>query len=288
MRFAFIRAEKAAFPIAAMCRLFGVTRQGYYAHANRPPSARVRSDAELCAVIRELFAEMREAYGSPRMLNELRRRGWRVGKQRVERCMRGMGLTPPAAPQRVRTTITDPAHPVAPNELARDFKATRPNERWVTDITYVWTDEGWVYLAVILDLFSRAVVGWALDTNVSTHLTLTALRAAIRRRRPEAGLLHHSDRGCQYTSMRYREELQRHGITVSMSRKGNCWDNAVAESFFGTLKNELVHRRRWSGRNELRNAVFEYIEVFYNRRRLHSSIGHKTPSEVEQEYAQAA
>ena len=159
MRFAFIRAEKAAFPIAAMCRLLGVTRQGYYAYAHRPPSARVRSDAELCAVIRELFAETREAYGSPRMLRELRRRGWRVGKQRVERCMRSMGLTPPAPPQRVRTTITDPAHPVAPNELARDFKATRPNERWVTDITYVWTDEGWVYLAVILDLFSRRVGG---------------------------------------------------------------------------------------------------------------------------------
>ena len=288
MRFAFIHAEKASFPIAAMCRLFDVTRQGYYAYATRPPSARVRSDAELCVLIREAFEETLQTYGSPRVLEELRRRGRQVGKRRVERCMRSMGLTPPSAPQRARTTLRDESHPVAPNELARDFTATRPNERWVTDITYVWTDEGWVYLAAILDLFSRAVVGWAVDTNLSTHLPLTALRAAVRRRRPEAGLLHHSDRGCQYTSARYREELAALGITVSMSRKGNCWDNAVAESFFGTLKTELVHRRRWSGRIELRNAVFEYIEVFYNRRRLHSAIGYKTPHEAEQEYARAA
>ncbi len=288
MKFAFIHAEKAYFPIAAMCRLLGVTRQGYYAYVSRSPSARVRSDAELCVLIREEFDKTRQTYGSPRVLEELRRRGMRVGKRRVERCMRSMGLTPASAPQRAKTTMRDESHPVAPNELARDFNATRPNERWVTDITYVWTDEGWVYLAAILDLFSRAVVGWAVDTNLSTHLPLTALRAAVRRRRPEAGLLHHSDRGCQYTSARYRDELAALGITVSMSRKGNCWDNAVAESFFGTLKTELVHRRRWTGRIELRNAVFEYIEVFYNRRRLHSAIGYKTPSEVEQEYARAA
>jgi putative transposase len=288
MRFAFVHAEKASFPIAAMCRLFDVSRQGYYAYANRPASPRVRSDAELCIIIREVFEETRETYGSPRMLEELRRRGLRVGKRRVERCMRSMGLTPPAPARRARTTVRDLSHPVAPNELARDFNATRPNERWVTDITYVWTDEGWVYLAVILDLFSRAVVGWALDTSLSTHLPLTALRAAVRRRRPEVGLLHHSDRGCQYTSARYRDELAQLGIRVSMSRKGNCWDNAVAESFFGTLKNELVHRRRWTGRVELRNAVFEYIEVFYNGRRLHSAIGYKTPNEADREYNRAA
>jgi transposase InsO family protein len=179
-------------------------------------------------------------------------------------------------------------HPAAPNELARDFSAKRPNERWVTDITYVWTREGWAYLAVILDLFSRAVVGWAIDASLSTQLPLAALDTAIRRRRPAAGLVHHSDRGCQYTSREYRNVLAELGITVSMSRTGNCWDNAVAESFFATLKNELVYRRAWKDRGELRASCFEYIEVFYNRRRLHSSIGYKTPAAVELEYQAAA
>jgi transposase InsO family protein len=183
------------------------------------------------------------------------------------------------------TTRANPGHPVVGNALARDFSASRPNERWVTDISYVWTDEGWCYLAVILDLFSRAVVGWALDTTLSTTLPLAALDMAIRRRQPASGLLHHSDRGCQYTSADYRAALAKLGVTVSMSRKGNCWDNAVAESFFATLKGELVYRRRWATRLELRAATFEYIEVFYNRQRLHSSIGYKTPAEIEGDYA---
>lgn len=288
MRFAFIHAEKALFPVAAMCRVLGVTRQGYYAYAKRPPSNRVRAEAELCAAVREIFEQTGETYGSPRVLRELRRRGIRAGKRRVERAMRGMGLRPPTPRRHCTTTQRDPAHPVAPNELNRDFSATRPNERWVTDITYVWTDEGWAYLAVILDLFSRAVVGWALDATLATSLPIEALESALRRRRPNAALMHHSDRGCQYTSTGYRERLASHGITVSMSRKGNCWDNAVAESFFASLKNELVHRRRWQTRHQLRAAVFEYIEVFYNRRRLHSSLDYKTPAEVEEEYALAA
>jgi len=216
------------------------------------------------------------------------RSGMRVGKRRVERTMRSLGLTPPTPRRHRVTTKSDSSHPVAPNELARDFAATRPNERWVTDITYVWTNEGWAYLAVLLDLFSRSVVGWALDSTLSTRLPLAALDSAIRRRRPGAGLLHHSDRGCQYTSRQYRAELARLGITVSMSRKGNCWDNAVAESFFATLKNELVNRRRtWNSRIELRTAAFEYIEIFYNRRRLHSALGYKPPAEIEQAYALA-
>lgn len=288
MKFAFIHAEKALFPVAAMCRLLGVSRQGYYAYLQRPPSARVLADAELCEKVAKVFAETGETYGSPRVLRELQRRGMHVGKRRVERAMRGMGLTPPTPRRHQVTTVRDTAHPVAPNELARDFAATRPNERWVTDITYVWTDEGWAYLAVILDLFSRAVVGWALDGTLATTLPLAALRQAVQRRRPDAGLLHHSDRGCQYTSAQYRDALAALGIEASMSRKGNCWDNAVAESFFSTLKSELVHRRPWRNRLELRNAVFEYIEVFYNRRRLHSSLDYKTPAEVEQEYATAA
>jgi transposase InsO family protein len=223
-----------------------------------------------------------------RAFTALKRRGERVGKRRVERAMRGMGPTPPRPRRHRKTTVQEPTHPVAPNELARDFTATRPNERWVTDITYVWTLEGWAYVAVIVDLFSRAVVGWALDATLATSLPLAALRSALQRRRPEAALLHHSDRGCQYTSAEYRSALAALDITVSVSRTGNCWDNAVAESFFATLKNELVHRRTWRTRNELRAAVFEYIEVFYNRRRLHSSLNYKTPAEVEEHFAAAA
>jgi len=288
VRFAFIHAEKASFPIAAMCRLLDVTRQGYYAYATRPPSPRVLAEVELCAAIRDVFTASGETYGSPRVLRELRKGGFHVGKRRVERAMRGMGITPPTPRRHRRTTVQNPAHPVAPNELARDFSATRPDERWVTDITYVWTDEGWAYVAAILDLFSRAVVGWAVDASLSTRLPLAALATAVQRRRPDAGLLHHSDRGCQYTSADYREALATLDVTVSMSRTGNCWDNAVAESFFATMKNELVYRRTWRTRLELRSALFEYIEVFYNRRRLHSSLDYKTPAEVEQEYAKAA
>jgi len=288
MKFAFILAEKALFPVAAMCRLLGVTRQGYYASVVRPASPRVVAEAALSEQIRRIFVESGETYGSPRVLMQLRKQGLHVGKRRVERAMRGMGLTPPVPRRHRRTTQRDSSHPVAPNDLARDFTAKRPNERWVTDITYVWTDEGWTYLAVILDLLSRSVVGWSLGTSLATQLPLDALNVALQRRRPSLGLLLHSDRGCQYTSAAHRMKLAEHGIQVSMSRKGNCWDNAVAESFFATLKNELIHRRRWRSRHELRNAVFEYIDVFYNRRRLHSSLNYKTPAEVEQQHAEAA
>ena len=288
MRFAFIHAEKACFSISAMCRIFDVSRQGYYAYATRPPSPRVVAEAELCEAIRDIFTESEQRYGSPRVLRTLHERDFRVGKRRVERAMRGMGLMPPTPRRHCITTTRDPAHPVAPNELARDFTATRPNERWVTDITYVWTDEGWAYLAVILDLFSRAVVGWSMDASLATRLPLNALESAILRRRPEPGLLHHSDRGCQYTSTVYRDRLDALGITVSMSRKGNCWDNAVAESFFATLKKEMIYRRSWRNRAELRNAVFEYIDVFYNRRRLHSALDYKTPAAVERDFDKAA
>ncbi len=285
MRLAFIHAEKATFPLAALCRLLGVSRQGYYAFAKRSVSRRLQDDAALQARLRRLHDESRGTYGSPRMLAALRAEGLRVGKRRVERALRGLGLRA-LQPRRWRmTTRPDPRHPVVENSLSRDFSASRPDERWVTDISYIWTDEGWSYVAVILDLFSRSVVGWSLDTNLTTRLPLAALEMALNRRRPKGDLLHHSDRGCQYTSDDYRRELKAHGIAVSMSRKGNCWDNAVAESFFATLKNELIHRRRWSNRLELRTAVFEYIEVFYNRQRLHSAVGYKAPAQVEKEFA---
>jgi len=288
MKFAFIHAEKAFFPVAALCRLLRVTRQGYYAFAKRPPSARVARERELQERLRKLHVESRGTYGSPRLVAALRRAGQRVGKRRVERALRNMGLQARGRRRWRVTTRSNPTHPVAENTLARDFTASRPNQRWVTDISYVWTAEGWCYLAVILDLFSRSVVGWALEATLSTRLPLAALDMALRRRNPGHGLLHHSDRGCQYTSAEYRSALAKLGVTVSMSRKGNCWDNAVAESFFATIKAELVYGRSWPTRLELRAAIFEYIEVFYNRRRLHSAVGFKPPTQVETEYAALA
>ena len=201
--------------------------------------------------------------------------------------MRGMGLVARPGRRFRVTTEANAAHRAEPNVLDRNFTAQQPNQRWAADISYVWTKEGWSYIAVILDLFSRSVVGWALDTTLRTDLPVAALEMAVRRRRPSAGLLHHSDRGCQYTSAEYRAALAELGIEVSMSRKGNCWDNAVAEAFFSTLKAELICRRTWTSRLELRAAVFEYIEVFYNRKRLHSSLNYRTPAEVESEYALA-
>jgi len=285
MRFAFIHAEKASFPVAALCRLLGVTRQGYYAYASRPPSERLNRERTLQQRVQQIHVESRGTYGSPRVLKALRQHGEPASKRSVERALRSLGLRG-RSPRRWRaTTRANPLHPIVENVLNRDFEASRPNERWVTDISYIWTDEGWCYLAAILDLFSRSVVGWALDSTLSTSLPLTALDMAVRRRRPSKGLLHHSDRGCQYTSTEYRDVLAELGVTVSMSRKGNCWDNAVAESFFATLKTELIYGRTWPTRVELRAAVFEYIEVFYNRRRLHSSVAYRTPAQVESDFA---
>lgn len=286
MKFAFIAAEKA-FPVATMCRLFGVTRQGFYAYLKRQAAAKP-AEVELQAQVRQAYAEGRGAYGSPRVVAALRKKGLPVSKRRVERTMRALGLQGRKRRRSRVTTKANPAHPVAANLLDRDFKADRPNQRWVTDISYVWTDEGWCYLAVILDLFSRAVVGWSLDTTLTTHLPLRALDMAVRRRIPGSSLLHHSDRGCQYTSQEYRRALADLGVEVSMSRKGNCWDNAVAESFFSTIKLELVYDRRWATRLELRTAVFEYIEVFYNRQRLHSTLGYKSPIQFETDHAAVA
>jgi len=287
MKFAFIRAEKACFPVAALCRLLGVTRQGYYAYARRLPSERRKGEEELRERLRALHAESRGTYGSPRLLAAVRAEGLRVGKRRVERAMRSMGLFARLRRRFRVTTRANPAHPVVSNVLDRRFQASKPNERWVTDISYVWTDEGWCYLAVILDLFSRAVVGWALGSSLSTTLPLNALEMAVQRRHPGRGLMHHSDRGCQYTSADYLKVLHELGVEVSMSRRGNCWDNAVAESFFATLKTELVYGRAWPSRQVLRDAVFEYIEVFYNRKRLHSTLGYKTPAQAEADYALA-
>ena len=288
MKFAFIRAEKDNFTVAAMCRVLGVTRQGFYAYMKRPPSKRVVAQAKLRKDVRGAFERSKGRYGSPRIRAQLQREGISASKRGVEQTMRAEGLC--ARPRRRfrMTTCSDPSHRVEANALNRDFNAAAPNERWVTDITYVWTDEGWYYLAAILDLFSRGVVGWALSQSLSTGLPLAALRGAVTRCQPEPGLLHHSDRGCQYTSAEYRSALAELGVSVSMSRKGNCWDNAVAESFFSTLKTELLHGRTWPNGLVLRAALFEYIEIFYNRQRLHSSLGYRTPAEIEDQYAARA
>ena len=287
MKFGFIHAEKAQFPVAALCRVLGVTRQGYYAYATRKPSKRHEADVALRKRVSVLHEQARRAYGSPRMQRALRAEGIRVGKRRVERTMRSLGLFARMRRRFRVTTQSDPTHQVVSNVLARRFEASKPNERWVTDITYVWTDEGWCYMAVVIDLFSRSVVGWSLDASLCTSLPLGALEMAVKRRAPPPGLLRHSDRGCQYTSATYLEKLHSLGVEVSMSRRGNCWDNAVAESFFATLKAELVYGRTWTTRVALRAALFDYVEIFYNRQRLHSSLNYKSPAQAEADYAAA-
>ena len=282
MRFEFIRAEKARFPVRLMCRLLEVSRSGFYAWLKRRDSLEL-NDRRLLQLIREIFAQSRETYGSPRIYRELRTRGVRCDKARVERLMRENEITPPRKKKYRVTTDSNHKNPVAPNVLQRDFTSPAPNRRWVSDITYVWTWAGWLYLAVVLDLFSRRVVGWAMDSRLDTEsLTLNALHMALRNRAPDRGLIHHSDRGTQYTSGDFQKVLDARGIVCSMSRRGNCWDNAVAESFFATLKLDLVFRRTFRTRREARQAIFNYIEVFYNRQRRHSYLGYLSPAEFEE------
>jgi putative transposase len=281
MRFAFIAAEKASFPVALMCRLLAVSRAGFYAWRQRPVAPRTRQDATLAVVVAAIYAEHHGRYGSPRVQMELRARGHRSGRKPIARLMRVQGLR--ARPRRRYRTTTDSRHglPVAPNLLARRFAVAQPNTAWVTDMTYIWTAQGWLYLAVITDLFSRRVVGWAISERIDRKLALDALRMALAQRRPPRGLIHHSDRGSQYASADYQQLLAAYGIRPSMSRRGDCWDNAVAESFFASLKLELVYQVQWPSRAAARTALFEYLELFYNRRRRHSSLGYRSPAEFE-------
>jgi transposase InsO family protein len=247
----------------------------------------VQADRRLAVEIAAIHAESRRCYGSPRVHAELRARGHRTSRKRVGRLMRARGLA--ARRRRPFRVTTDSTHtrPVAPNLLARRFTPGTPQRGWVTDITFIATGEGWLYLAVILDLFSRRVLGWALSERLTSPLPLEALRMALARRRPSPGLLHHSDRGTQYVSTAYQGLLARHGIVISMSRRGNCWDNAVAESFFATLKVELVHGATWATREQARRAIAEYIELFYNPQRRHSSLGYRSPMTFERQVTQA-
>ncbi len=279
MRYPVIDRLRDQYPVTLMCKVLDVSPSGYYAWRGRPESARSRADRLLKADIRSIFVESRETYGSPRIHDELRDRGVRCGRKRVARLMKEDQLHPKKArPFRV-TTVSSETHSKAPNILDRQFEVDAPNTAWVGDITYLWTAEGWLYLAVLLDLYSRRVIGWALSTRITQDLAIAALERAFFERHPEAGLLHHSDRGSQYTSNSYQKRLKKRGIIASMSRKGDCWDNAVAESFFATLKIELGNT--FSSREAARIALFDYIEIFYNRKRRHTSLGGLTPAQAE-------
>lgn len=267
--------------MALMCEQMGVSRSGYYAWKHREPSPRERKDVVLVKAIKEVHKESRGTYGSPRVLEDLKETGFEVGRRRVARLMAENDITG-APPKRFKRT-TDSKHneAIADNILNREFNVDAPDTAWATDITYVRTWEGWMFLAVVVDLYSRRIVGWAMATHMRTELVLGALNMALGRRCPVAGMLHHSDRGSQYAGHDYRDALRERNIVCSMSRKGDCWDNAVVESFFATLKKELIHRRPWPTVKAARQAIVEYIEVFYNRKRKHSSLGYLSPADFE-------
>lgn len=284
MKFDFIEAEKVKHSVPSLCRMLCVSRSGYYASRSRGPSTRALEDARLGTLVVAAHRVGRGSYGSLRVLDELREQGETVGRRRIARLMKERGLA-----GEMKRKWRHPAGAITtdscePNKLDRDFNAPAPNRLWATDITYVRTWEGWLYLAVVIDLFSRRVVGWSMQSHLRTDLVLGALTMAVGQRLPEPGLLAHSDRGSQYTSGSYQSALRAHGIECSMSGRGNCWDNAVVESFFGTLKQELVYRRSWPTRAEAAAAIHEYIEVFYNRRRRHSTLGGKSPAAFEAIY----
>ena len=280
MRFQFISAQKANFTVSELCHALEVSTSGYYAWCKREKSQRQLEDERLLELIKSIFKASRETYGSPRIFEVHKELGHKIGKNRVTRIMKENGLIVlPRRGWRCVTTIANPHHAVAANELDRDFTASSVNEKWVTDVTFIPTDEGWLYLASMIDLYNREVVGWAMGENNDTALTLSALDMALEFNNPPEGLVHHSDRGSNYTAKGYRQALSDRGIQSSMSRKGNCWDNAVAESFFATIKKELIHRYRFKTRRQAAAAIFEYIEVFYNRIRIHSQLGYTSPAQ---------
>ena len=268
-----------------MCRVLEVSPSGYYAWKKRGPSERTQEDDKLVEKIEAIHHKSRGSYGSPRIHAELHAQGMAVGRNRVARLMRENGICGAMGRKFTKTTDSNHDFPIAPNLLARQFEAPEPDSTWVADISYVWTAEGWLYLAVIIDLFSRRVVGWSMDATMAQQLVLNALRMALGHRRPSSsGLIFHSDRGSQYAAKNYRAALDEAGIACSMSRRGDCWDNAVAESFFATLKKELVHRRLFVSRADAKTAIAEYIEVFYNRIRRHSTLGYLSPVDFEDRF----
>jgi transposase InsO family protein len=287
MRYRAIQKHDRRYPIRLMCRALAVSPAGYYAWRERPESCRTAANRALLSAIRVLHQESRDTYGSPRIWKVLNKQGHAVGKHRVAQVMRQAGLRAKTVKKWRATIQSTHRWPVADNLLTRQFQVERPNRVWAGDITYVWTREGWLYLAVLLDLYSRRVIGWAMGQRLTGELTEQALLMALTTRQPGAGLLHHSDRGSQYAATNYQHVLRTHGLIPSMSRKGNCWDNACVESFFGTLKREIVYHRHYATRTDARQDIFEYIEVFYNRKRRHSTLGYESPAEFEARMAVA-
>ena len=283
MKFQFIADHRQEFPVRRMCQVLGVSASGFYAWRQRRPSARKMANDKLLSQIKQVHAESRGTYGSPRVHAVLVQQGVACGRHRLARLMQQQGLRAKGKRRYKRTTNAVHPYPITPNVLNQEFMAQAPNKKWVGDITYIPTGEGWLYLAAVMDLYSRRVVGWAMADHMKQELTVKALSMALSQCRPKPGLLHHTDRGCQYAATQYRALLHQHQIQVSMSRSGNCYDNAPMESFFATLKAELAHYGGYGTRQQARAEIFEYIEVFYNRRRRHSSLGYLSPLQFEQE-----
>ena len=281
MRYRCIDRHRDQYPVRMMCGALSVSRSGYYAWRSRPESERAQIDRKLTDVIRWIHNRSKGVYGAPRICEELKAEGFHHGRHKIARLMRQAGLK--GCPHRrfKVTTQSDPSHPVAKNLLQQDFTAEAPNRRWASDITYIPTQQGWLYLAVVIDLYSRRIVGWSMDRWMSRHLVIDAISMALGGRDPGGKLVHHSDRGVQYTCDDFRNLLEQNGIECSMSAKGNCYDNAVVESFFGLLKRERVNRTRYRTREEARADVFDYIECFYNRKRRHGYLGNISPAEFE-------
>ncbi len=280
----FIHAERATYPVAVLCRVLRVARSAYYAWARHGASARATADEALLERIAAAHVRSRQTYGAPRIHAALRAGGVRCARKRVARLMRGAGLVGCHRRRRVRTTVADPARTPAPNLVARNFAAPAPDRLWIGDITFVPTREGWLYLAVLLDVYSRRVIGWAMADHLRAELALDALAMALHARRPPPGLVHHTDRGGQYTARVYQDALAARGVVSSMSRAGECLDNTMAESFFATLKAELVDTQAWATRAAARSAIFEWLEVWYNRQRLHSALAYRAPVAHEEQH----
>jgi putative transposase len=282
--YSFIAAEKSRFPVAALCRVLGVNRTAFHNWEGRAPSDRALTDAWLTEKIRRIHEQSRGVYGAPRVHAELRlEHGIQVGRKRVARLMKAADITGVRPRKRFKTTIRLPGITPATDLVERQFRPQAPNVLWVADITYLRTGEGWLYLAAVQDAYSRQIVGWSMASHMRASLVVDALQMALSRRRPAPGLVHHSDQGSQYVSLAFGKAAGQAGIAVSMGSRGDAYDNAVAETFFATLKKELVHRRPWPSRPELQSAVFEYVEAFYNRQRRHSTLGMLAPVAYEQQ-----
>lgn len=284
MKYRFIEKHQNKYSVGRICELLGVSRSGYYAWKNRKPSEREQINRALIDHIRRIHKMSRKAYGSPRVYAQLKKQGVSCNQKTVARLMHQDGLKGQRKYRKVITTNSKHEFPIASNVLNREFTADKPNQKWVADITYIPTEEGWLYVAGVLDLFSRKIVGWDMSSQIDALLVEKALRMALYLRQPGKGLLHHSDRGVQYASHQIRNILAANQIQVSMSSKGNCYDNAVMESFFGTLKNEWVHHQKYKTRSQARTDIFGYIEGFYNTVRLHSTLGYLSPVEYEAQY----